>query len=299
MRVNFYAGSRLDRIGGRRKDDADMAALLRDPDALLLPVLSGRHLVHDEGDALRASMPRAAASPALSARVAEDSSVLLGLLDGTPVIAVELGDEAPSGILAAGGRFEELRQVASRLDGEEASMLAHARGVLNWRRTHRFCPRCAAACRPIEGGHVLACTGCGAHQFARTDPAVIMLVRCGERVLLARAPHFPARMFSTLAGFVEPGESLEEAVAREVREECGVRVSDVGYHSSQPWPFPGSIMLGFVAETTEDRIEIDADEIADARFFTRDEVRAPEAHGFELPPATSIARRMIEDWLEA
>jgi NAD+ diphosphatase len=148
----------------------------------------------------------------------------------------------------------------------------------------------------------MRCTNCDTPHFPRTDPAVIMLVTHrdadgSERALLARNARFvERRVFSTLAGFVEPGESLEETVVREVAEECGVRVTRVRYHSSQPWPFPASIMLGFVAETADATITIDGTEIVEAGFFTRAEIRAHDQHGFALPPRMSIARRLIEDW---
>ena len=182
-------------------------------------------------------------------------------------------------------------------------MLAHARALLNWRRTQRFCGRCGQRCDPIEGGTVVQCSQCGTHHFPRTDPAVIMRVTHdggrGERILLARATRFEGRMFSVLAGFVEPGESLEEAVAREVLEEGGIRFGGIHYHSSQRWPFPGSVMLGFVARAADDRITTDPDEIAEAAFFTRDEVRARAANGWDIPPPLSIARQMIDDWMDA
>jgi NAD+ diphosphatase len=145
----------------------------------------------------------------------------------------------------------------------------------------------------------MQCTNCNAQHFPRTDPAVIMLVVRQGRCLLGHSHRFPnVAMYSTLAGFVEPGESLEEAVRREVMEEAAIEVGEVLYHSSQPWPFPASIMLGFHAEGLSDEIRIDPDELKDARWFTRDQLRDPAAHGFSLPRADSIARRLIEDWLE-
>ena len=145
-----------------------------------------------------------------------------------------------------------------------------------------------------------ACTAptCQTHHFPRTDPAVIMLVSCGERCLLGRQRVWPAGMYSTLAGFVEPGESLEDAVAREVREEAGVAVAEVRYHSSQPWPFPGSIMLGFHAEALSPALVVNRDELEDARWFSRSELLAsPEDESFRLPRRDSIARRLVESWL--
>jgi NAD+ diphosphatase len=196
------------------------------------------------------------------------------------------------------GRFEDLRQVAAGLPANDAAILAHARGLMHWRLRHGFCGVCGHGCEPRSAGHAMVCTGCGAQHFPRTDPAVIMLVVREDRCLLGHSTRFPkARMFSTLAGFVEPGETLEEAVRREVEEETAVKVGDVRYHSSQPWPFPSSIMLGFHAEGLSDEIAIDPEELQEARWFTLAELRDPEAHGFALPRRDSIARRLIEDWM--
>ncbi len=198
------------------------------------------------------------------------------------------------------GVFTDLRAVAGALIGADASVLAHARGLLHWRSRHRFCGVCGGACEVRSAGHVMQCAACGTSHFPRTDPAVIMLVHAGDRALLGHSSRFPtSTMYSTLAGFVEPGESLEEAVAREVMEEAGVRVGRVQYHSSQPWPFPSSVMLGFYAEAQSEEITIDPQELQDARWFTRAQIRDPQAHGFSLPRPDSIARRLIEDWVAA
>ena len=296
-RDNVYTGNPVDRLGNRRRDEAYMAALLRDESAVVLPMRGSRQLFRGGAPALLG----AAENPMLAAQPA----VLLGLLDGTPVIALDLGeedDDAPP--LAPDVEFVDLRAAVGSLGAADAAMLAQARGFLLWRRTHRFCGRCGAPTTPIEGGYAVRCTGCDTTHFPRTDPAVIMLVthrdgRGRERALLARNVRFgERRVFSTLAGFVEPGESLEETVAREVWEECGVRTRDIAYHSSQPWPFPASVMLGFRAETDDAAPRIDEVEIVEAGFFTRAEVRASEAHGFALPPPTSIARRLIDDWCD-
>jgi NAD+ diphosphatase len=186
------------------------------------------------------------------------------------------------------------------MDPAEASVLAHARGILHWRLRHRFCGVCGAPCEPRSAGYVAICTGCETQHFPRTDPAVIMLVHRGDRTLLGHSQRFPrANMYSTLAGFVEPGETLEEAVRREVLEETRVRIGQVDYHSSQPWPFPSNIMLGFYAEALTEDVIIDPHELQDARWFSRDELRDHERLGFALPRLDSIARRLIEDWMAA
>ena len=198
------------------------------------------------------------------------------------------------------GEFADLRAVAGALSAQDAPVLAHARGLMHWRSRHRFCGVCGGACTPRSAGNVMLCSVCDTQHFPRTDPAVIMLVADEDRVLLGHSARFPnSTMYSTLAGFVEPGESLEEAVAREVFEEVGVRVTGVQYHSSQPWPFPASIMLGFYARAVTTEITIDENEIVDARWFTRDQLRNADRHGFSLPRLDSIARRLIEDWIAA
>jgi NAD+ diphosphatase len=172
--------------------------------------------------------------------------------------------------------------------------------MLFWHSRHRFCGACGAPTRSEEAGHMRRCTddACKTMHFPRTDPAVIMLVTDGERALLGRNRNFVAGMYSTLAGFVEPGESLEDAVAREVMEETAIRVGTVHYHSSQPWPFPANIMLGFYAEATSTEITVDEGELEDARLFERDWLRTHvDDESFRLPRLDSIARRLIGDWL--
>ncbi len=181
----------------------------------------------------------------------------------------------------------------------EAAILAYARGLMHWQSRTRFCGVCGSPCVPRSAGHVMHCTGCETDHFPRSDPAVIMLVVREDRALLGHATRFVDGMYSTLAGFVEPGESLEEAVRREVFEETGVSVGEVAYHSSQPWPFPQSLMLGFYGEGLSEEITFHDAELADARWFSRAMCRNPEAHGFRLPGPDSIARRLIEDWMAA
>ena len=289
----------VDRAAHHRKDEPFVAAALRNPDTLLVPQRAGRHLVTGPEANPRALIPRLADSPTLATLLDDRPWILLGTAAGTPVLAVDLGEDETEAAFepgTLGGQFAELRAIASSLPANETAVLVHARGMINWRRRHSFCGVCGAPCLPIEAGHVMACTGCGTHHFPRTDPAVIMLVEHEGRALLARSARFEGRMLSALAGFVEPGETLEDAVAREVFEECGVRVTDVTYHSSQPWPFPASIMLGFTARALDDTITVDDDEIVEAAWFTQTEIEARETHGFRIPPPFSIARKLIDDW---
>ncbi|GAA2897289.1 NAD(+) diphosphatase [Streptosporangium fragile] len=191
-----------------------------------------------------------------------------------------------------------LRQVGSLLGDLDAGLLVYAVALDAWHSTHEFCPRCGSRTEVSSGGHVRVCPKDSSQHFPRVDPAVIMLVHDDQdRCLLARGPQWPEGRMSVLAGFVEPGESLEHAVAREVAEEVGVRVTDARYLGSQPWPFPRSLMLGFFARATSTDFALDPEEIAEARWFTRAELLAAMERGeVRLPPEVSIARRLIETW---
>lgn len=291
--THFYAGSTLVRIDQQRSDLDWVAARLADPASLFLPIWRERSLV----------LPAEPTVVRLSRQHLEEACpgsdwVLLGMQAGHALFAADVSAyDAPARLARDGAAFEDLRRIGPRLPHDEAALLAQARALIHWRSRHRFCPACGGGVTPLRAGMMLACSGCGAHHFPRTDPAVIMAVTFGEQILLGRSARFPPGLFSTLAGFVEPGESLEEAVAREVFEEVGVRVRDVVYHSSQPWPFPSSIMLGFTAAAESPSITIDPTEIVEARWFDRASVSAPEQNGFALPGPTSIARQMIENWL--
>ena len=288
-----FAANPLDRVDARRRDTAWIQERLAHASSRFVPVWRGKNLL--AGVAER--QPRAVFLGGHDAahHLQRWPWALLGLAGSTAYFALDASaDDTP----VLEGSFEELFRAGNALPAEEAAILAHARGLMHWRGRHTFCGVCGASCTPHDAGHVMHCSGCGAHHFPRTDPAVIMLVSHDNRVLLGQPSRFrEMRVFTTLAGFVEPGESLEEAVAREVFEESGVRVGNVQYRASQPWPFPASIMLGFTADALTTDITIDPHEIVEARWFTRDELRAPQ--DFVLPPPVSIARRLIEDWIRA
>jgi NAD+ diphosphatase len=290
--VNIYAGCTLDRAGPRRKDKAWVAGLLEHDETRFVALWRGQAL-------MTGGEPRPALLGPREAAALAGERVLLGLGADCAYFAVDLAaPEAPA--LTAGCKFADLRRVGPLLARADASLLAYARGIAYWHQRHRFCGVCGTATESDEGGHVRRCTdpACKAPHFPRTDPAVIMLVHDGERCLLGHKPEWPKGMHSTLAGFVEPGESLEEAVAREVSEEVGIEVDDVTYHSSQPWPFPASLMLGFYARARSRDIVCDREEIEHAAWYERGFlVRHEDDDALRLPRRDSIARRLVEDWL--
>lgn len=191
-----------------------------------------------------------------------------------------------------------LRLIGPTVAPEEASLAVHAVGIARWHQSHKFCAKCGAPSEISEGGHTRVCPTCGTHHFPRTDPAVIMLITDDQdRALLGRQPVWPEGRFSTLAGFVEPGETLGDAVRREVMEEVGIEVGDVTYAASQPWPFPSSLMLGFFGKALSSEIKVDHNEIAEARWFSRDDVTEMTANSdLLLPPNVSISRWLLQKW---
>lgn len=297
---NFYSGVGLDRADALRRDEAWVAAQQADPESRIVLLWRNRNLMH-QADTVRAVWLRVAEAAAALAGPVEP--IFLGLDGETAVFALDLSDmaEAEAKALAAGhGFFEDLRAVGPLMPRHDGAVLAYARGLVYWHQRHRYCGVCGSVTVSAQAGHVRRCTNgdCDAEHFPRTDPAVIMLVHDDDRCVLGRHKIWPPGMHSTLAGFVEPGETLEEAVVREVHEEVGLAVSNVTYESSQPWPFPSSIMLGFRAACRQAPLRFATDEIESAAWFTRADLRAsPEDESFRLPRRDSIAWRLIEDWM--
>lgn len=231
--------------------------------------------------------------------------VLLGTLDGRPVVAV-LVDAQVCARLEADPLFKaaDLRSIAMQglVPADELGALATAKSLLDWHRRHRFCAQCGAPTAPAQAGFRRDCAACGAQHFPRTDPVVIMMVTRGDQCLLGRQARFPAGSYSCLAGFLEPGETIEDAVRRETFEEAGIRVGAVTYALSQPWPFPSSIMIGCRGEALTDTITLDREELEDARWFRRDEVRLmlrkEHPGGLIVPPPVAIAHHLVRDWAE-
>jgi NAD+ diphosphatase len=276
-----FTGAPLDRAPLERRRPDWLEARRADPAARSL-VLSERGLWLDGGHLLLVPP--------------NGDSVFLGLAGERPLFAQEARDAQPDH-----GHIAGLREAVTELPAGEAALAAYAGSLLAWHRRHRFCANCGHPTDPADGGHERVCPACHAHHFPRTDPVVIVRVVDGERLLLGRQASWPERRFSVLAGFVEPGETLEEAVRREVREESGVEVGDVGYVASQPWPFPSSLMIGFHAVAAPGAAEprpLDG-ELAEVRWFGRAELEAAVAGsaGLRLPPPYAISRQLIDGWL--
>lgn len=292
--VNTFAGNPLDRAGERRCDHTWLEAAVRSPQALAVMLSGGRPLLEaDPSGDLRIAYLRGDLTLELSA----EAPTFLGLWNEAPVFAAEARGEAD---LSVYGAFEDLRETALRLAPAEAAICATAKGLFEWRARRRFCSDCGAPNRTADGGWKRVCTVCGAEHFPRTDPVVIMLATHDGRCLLGRQEKWPRRMFSALAGFVEPGESIEEACVRELKEEAGLTATSVRYHSSQPWPYPSSLMIGLIAQVTGDVVTPDPVEVHEHHWLTKDQVRAVLAgdHPAIRPPSPiAIARGLLEGWV--
>lgn len=275
-----------DRVADRRVDDAWLAHAWVNPATRVLVLAGTRFQLVDD----RVPWVTPDAAP-------EGTRILLGDRDGVVHLAVmadaALADDEES--------WTSLREALPLLDTADAELVVHAVGIAEWLRVTHFCPRCGGVLEPTHTGHQLVCSSCGRTQFPRVDPAVIMVVVDGQvpgdRALLGRSPAWPEGRYSTLAGFVEPGESMEQAVRREVLEETGVRVGDVEYFGSQPWPLPASLMIGFVAHAESTDVHVDGHEIEAAGWFTRAEMKAQaEAGTLVLPGGISISHALVQWW---
>jgi NAD+ diphosphatase len=300
---NGFVGLSIDRASGRRRDDAWIESLIHAPSTRFLPIWQTRNYLVGE-DVLHPVL--LSPSDLQDFLRHGDPPVFLGMEGDTAYFAIDLpsdGSESTPVIpaAAASARFSDLKMMGPLLPREEGALLAYARAITWWHRQNHFCSFCGSPSNSAWGGHVRVCTNpsCARQHFPRTDPAIIVLVRSGDRCLLGRQTIWIERMYSALAGFVEPGESLEAAVIREVREETGIDVCEVRYHSSQPWPFPASIMLGFTARAENEQINLQDHELEDARWFSRSEiVEALKDGALRMPTPISIAYRLIEDWFD-
>lgn len=301
--LNTFAGNPLDRAGDRRNDPSWLAEMEADPEALAMVLWEGRPLLEAHPDG-----PRLAWVALPHARdLVPDRSLFLGLWKTAPVFAVEfVGTSDPAtGPVQGLGSFTEMREAAAVLSGVEAAMAGTAKSLFDWRRRHGFCAMCGQESANACGGWKRICPACGSEHFPRVDPVTIMLpIYSGgpEPIcLLGRQAAWPAGRMSALAGFIEPGESIEEGCAREILEESGLTVTAVRYHSSQPWPFPSQLMIGLIAEVTDDQATPDQTELEEVAWLTRSEaadVLAGRHPAIKAPPPFAIAHTLLKAWVE-
>lgn len=288
----------VDRTAELRLDELALAAAWSNPDTRVLVVSEGRAFVLDEPDPVvaGATRPRLVTLPSYDAP--QGDRYLLGR-DESGYTFFAVPAETLPGRHDGDARAASLREVGLHLSDRDAGLMTHAVALEHWHRSHRFCPNCGNLTEMAAAGHIRRCASCGTEHYPRTDPAVIMAVTdANERLLLGRGSSWDTRRFSVLAGFVEPGESLEQAVAREVAEEAGLTVTSVTYLGSQPWPFPCSLMLGFTATVDDpERMRADGEEVLEARWFSRQELAEAASSGeILLSSQISIARSLIEHW---
>ncbi|HEY2733829.1 MAG TPA: NAD(+) diphosphatase [Polyangiales bacterium] len=281
----------LDRAAERREDIDYLEARLSAAETLLLPVWKGQPFAR--GDDL--VLIRNAQAGALLEQSSE--LVFLGMFEGEACFAIDItplpDPLAPAAL--SGSEPLELRALVNRLSSRDAELALYARALLIWHRRQQFCGICGHATRPRQGGHARVCTNPedGTLHFPRTDPCVLILVRAGDECLLARSPTWPVGMFSALAGFVEAGESLEQAALREVREVTGLEIGELQYFGSQPWPFPASLMIGFVARASSREFHVDGKELESARWVSRGQLLAPDSPEFFVPRVGTLSGQII------
>jgi NAD+ diphosphatase len=301
---NVFANSPLDRASHRRVDKEWLAAAFADKRSLFMPVwklmpflIKGREGKHEAGW-ITSELALALMRPGTT-------TIFLGINNDIAHFAIDVStmpDPAAHGALAGLGTFADLRTVAEEIDIGDAAILAQAKSVIDWHQRHGYCANCGNATTLADAGYKRTCEACNTEHFPRTDPVVIMLALNGDACLLGRQAKWPNGFFSALAGFVEPGETIEEAVAREVLEEAGVKIGEVLFHSTQPWPYPSSLMIGCYARALTTEIRLEQDELSEARWFTRAEVRdAIQRRGtpeLRLPPPLAIAHQLVKSWIE-
>jgi NAD+ diphosphatase len=303
-----FTGNPLDRASEKRSDREWLAARLRDPNSYILPMWRLMPFVlgpetaegPQEAGFLKPGLAESLAAP-------DAPCVLLGLEKDRALFALDISaapDPASEGPLAGLGHFAEMRGAAMRgsLALKDTAILGQAKAMIDWHQRHGFCARCGARTALADAGYRRHCGDCGADHFPRTDPVVIMLATDGDRCLVGRGKQFPRGMFSALAGFVEPGETIEDAVRRELFEEAGVRVGAVRYHATQPWPFPSSLMIGCFAEAESRDISLNDGELAEAFWLEKEMARAllagERVDGLFVPPPVAIAHHLLKAWAE-
>ncbi|MEC9078019.1 MAG: NAD(+) diphosphatase [Pseudomonadota bacterium] len=301
LKPNFFTENGLERLSEKRGDNNWKNDLLISENAVFLPFWRTKSLIQNSASA-NCEISLLSFEEISQFNRKDNEFIFLGCRNDTAYFLTDLSDIEDPGqynSLSGNRSFKDLREVGLSLSREEGGILAYSRALAQWHKTHKFCGRCGGKTESQSAGHMRRCLNpnCGSEHFPRTDPAVIMLVSYGEKVCLARKSDWPKDRFSVLAGFVEPGETPEGAVIREVKEEVGISVTNVRYHSAQPWPFPANLMLGYFAEAESDEISIDDIEIEEAKWVTREDLEPEALAYFENPTSVSIARRLIADWV--
>ena len=300
--VNTFAGNALDRRSDLRTRPEWLAASRRDPATQVIVLWNGQPLLNDREGGLR--LARVDAGLGFSLAGSDEHLLFLGLDGERPVYALDLEGEADpaAGPLQGLGAFKDLRMSGGQMSAQDAGVAATARAVFEWRRRHRFCSACGQRSEVAEAGWKRTCPACKTEHFPRTDPVTIMLPTFQDHCLLGRQTVWPKGRFSTLAGFLEPGESIEAGCAREVKEEAGLEVVAVSYHSSQPWPFPTNLMIGLIAEVSNQEASPDQTELEEVRWFSREEMRRllqGDVDGLGVPPPFAVAHQLMKAWTDA
>lgn len=295
--LNFLTTSSLDRMAGIRFKKQDFRALLNSPEALFVIVKKGENLLSDNNGADPLFLKK---SELKNVSVTEDNCFLLGYKDANVYFALGLAENS-NFTLPADAEFSGLRKSKLQVKNWTGSLLAYTNALITWHGNHGFCGKCGSPTKPQELGQARYCTDedCKTPHYPRTDPAIIVVVTRGDKCLMARKSEWADGMYSLVAGYVDHGESLEDTVVREVMEETSIKVKSVHYHSSQPWPFPYTLMVGFFAEAENDEIHVDTHELEDAQWFSREEIiEGLKAGSHKLPTILSISRKLITDWFD-
>jgi len=305
--TNTFSGNPLNRASERRGDESWLAEKLADAESLAVALWNGKPLVEDilgeDGQPSGVQIAYLRADLAQDLAGGNERLLFMGLWKDIAVFAVDIDTAADpaEGPLKGLGRFEELRGAAASMPPADAGILATAKSMFEWRRRHRWCAACGQKTEVSDGGWKRICPSCDAEHFPRTDPVVIMLAVHEGKCLLGRQAAWPAGMFSALAGFLEPGETIEEACARELKEEAGLTATAVRYHSSQPWPWPSSLMMGLMADVDSADAAPDQTELEEVRWFSKEEAAQlikGELEGLFAPPPLAIAHQLIKAWAE-
>jgi NAD+ diphosphatase len=299
-----FAGNPLNRASEKRTDAKWIESKRRDPSSLVLPLWRLEpFLLGPEKSSPPIELGLIRSEIADSIAGDEAISIFLGLDGDRAIFALDVsdvGEPAKVGPLAGLGHFRDARTAASMVSIKDAALIAQAKAMIDWHQRHGFCPRCGEPTKMMDAGYRRLCAKCNAEHFPRVDPVVIMLATEGEACLVGRGKQFPPGMFSALAGFVEPGETIEEAVRRELMEEASVKIGEVTYYATQPWPFPSSLMIGCFAKAESRAIKADENELAEVRWLdrsvARELVQGQRVDGILVPPPIAIAHHLIKTW---